>query len=292
MARFAEDHPVVVALNRQRKEVEDEINEITARIKNVPTLEENEARLTREIQLNTDRYTAMSNTAQQAKLQSASQVSNVRMIDTPVTPEKPIGPDSLLVIATFMVTGIFLGIATVLARMALNNGIHDPVKIEQVLNARVVYATIPHSVSQDKLMRRARRDTYFVPLLAQAMPDDAAIESLRRFRTALIFSMPHFKSNIVKVIGPTRNIGKSFVSANLAAVVASSGKRVLLIDSDLRNGNLHHHFWLARAPGLSEIISGTIQAEKVIHHHVTDQLDFIATGSLPSNCSELLLHLN
>ena len=63
--------------------------------------------------------------------------------------------------------------------------------------------------------------------------------------------MPHFKNNIVMFAGPTRGLGKSFVSANFAAVMAASGKRVLLIDADLRNGHLHRYFGVSREQGLS-----------------------------------------
>ena len=69
------------------------------------------------------------------------------------------------------------------------------------------------------------------------------------FRTALQFSMSHSKNNIVLITGPTAGMGKSFVSANLAAVMASTGKRVLLIDSDLRNGHLHRYFDVGRQEG-------------------------------------------
>jgi tyrosine-protein kinase Etk/Wzc len=92
--------------------------------------------------------------------------------------------------------------------------------------------------------------------------------------------------------GPTRGLGKSFVSANFAAVMAASGKRVLLIDSDLRNGQLHRYFGMSRERGLSRAILGQSSIDEVIHHDVVENLDFIPTGELPPNRSEFLLHLN
>jgi tyrosine-protein kinase Etk/Wzc len=292
LARFTEDHPIVAALNRQRKEVEGEIDEIASRIKALPVLEQDEARLTRDIKVNTDLYTALSNTAQQLRLISVGRVSNVRMIDAPIAPEKPLKPNRPLIVVLALATGLFLGTLVAFARKAIKGGIDDPLKIERLLHARVVYATIPHSVSQDKLTRKARGDNLSTPLLAQLMPEDPAIESLRSFRAALQFSMPHFKNNIVMFTGPTRDLGKSFIAANFGAVVAASGKRVLLIDADLRNGYLHRYFGVPREPGLSNTISGSMSAKDAIHHDVIDNLDFIATGTLPPNRSELLLHLN
>jgi tyrosine-protein kinase Etk/Wzc len=292
MARFTEDHPIVSVLNQQRKEVDGEIDEIASRIKALPVLEQDEARLARDIKVNTDLYTALSNTAQQLRLRSVGRVSNVRMIDEPIAPERPIKPNRVLIVFLATMTGLFLGTLVAFVRKAMNGGIDHPLEIERLLHARVVYATIPHSSSQDNLTRKALGDSVLIPLLAQMMPDDPAIESLRSFRAALQFSIPHFKNNIVMLTGPTRHLGKSFIAANFAALVAASGKRVLLIDADLRNGQLHRYFGVQREPGLSKAISGSLPVEEAIHHNVIDNLDFIGTGTLPPNRSEFLLHLN
>jgi tyrosine-protein kinase Etk/Wzc len=292
LGRFTEDHPVVAAVNRQRKEVDAEIEEVNARIKALPVLEQDEARLTRDIKVNTDLYTALSNTAQQLRLISVGRVSNVRMVDAPVPPEKPIKPNRPLIVALAVVTGLFLGTPVAFARKAMKGGIDDPQKIERLLRARVVYATIPHSSNQDKLMRKARDDAEPLPLLARIIPEDAAVESLRSFRAALQYSMPHFKNNIVMFAGPTQGLGKSFVTANFAAVMAAAGKRVLLIDADFRSGRLHRYFGVNRDKGLSKAISGATSATEIIHHDVVENLDFIPTGPLPPNRSEFLLDAN
>jgi tyrosine-protein kinase Etk/Wzc len=292
LARFTEDHPLVVALNRQRKEVDTEIEDVAARIKTLPVLEQDEARLTRDIKVNTDLYTALSNTAQQLRLISVGRVSNVRMIDAPIAPEKPIKPNRPLIVALAVVSGLFLGTLVAFTRKAMKGGIDDPQKIERMLHARVVYANIPHSSNQDRLTRKARGEGGTMPLLAEIVPEDVAVESLRSFRSALQFSMPHFKNNVVMFAGPTRGLGKSFVSANFAAVMAASGKRVLLIDTDLRNGRLHRYFGVSRERGLSRAISGSLPVEQVIHHGVLENLDFIPTGDLPTKRSDFLLHLN
>ncbi len=292
LARFTEDHPIVVAINRQRKEVDAEIEEVNSRIKALPVLEQDEARLTRDIKVNTDLYTALSNTAQQLRLISVGRVSNVRMVDAPVPPEKPLKPNRPLIVALAVVTGLFLGTLIAFTRKAMMGGIDDPQKIERLLRARVVYATIPHSSNQDKLMRKAKGDGGALPLLARVIPEDAAVESLRSFRAALQFAMPHFRNNIVMFAGPTHGLGKSFVSANFAAVMAASGKRVLLIDADMRNGQLHRYFGVKRERGLSDAILGKLHVDEVIRHDVVENLDFVATGELPANRSEFLLHLN
>jgi tyrosine-protein kinase Etk/Wzc len=292
LARFTDDHPVVAAVNRQRKEVETEIDEVAARIKTLPVLEQEEARLTRDIKVDTDLYTALSNTAQQLRLISVGRVSNVRLIDAPMVPEKPVRPNRPLIVGLAVIIGMVLGSAIAFARKTLSGGIDAPEQVERLLGARVVYATIPHSVTQEKLTRRVKGEDGPLPLLAQIVPQDPAVESLRSFRAALHFAMPHFRNNVVMLAGPTRGLGKSFVAANFAAIMAASGKRVLLLDADLRNGQLHRYFGVSRGQGLSKAITGELAAEEIIHRGVLDNLDFIPTGPLPPNRSEFLLHLN
>jgi tyrosine-protein kinase Etk/Wzc len=291
LARFTEDHPVVMGINRQSKEVDAEIEAVARHIRGLPVLEQDEARLTREIKVNTDLYTALSNTAQQLRLISVGRVSNVRMIDAPMAPEKPLKPNRPLIVVLATLTGLFVGTLLGFARKALKGAIDDPQAIERMLRARVVYATIPHSATQDKLMRRGRGGGP-LPLLAQVAPDEGAVESLRSFRAALQFSMPHFRNNIVVIGAPARGLGKSFVSVNLAAVMAASGKRVLLVDADLRNGQLHRYFGLSAEGGLSEAIGGALPVEQAVRRGVLDNLDFISTGALPPSRSECLLQLN
>jgi tyrosine-protein kinase Etk/Wzc len=289
LSRFTEDHPIVKGLNNQRREVDAEIDDVARRIRSLPSLEQDETRLTREIKVNTDLYTALSNTAQQLRLISVGRVSNVRLIDAPMAPERPVRPNRPLIVALALIIGVFLGIVLAFVRKAIRSGIDEPGKIERLLQARVVYATIPHSDSQDRLARKVRNGAPGLPLLAVAAPGDMAIESLRSFRAALQFSMPHFKNNIVMLGGPTRNLGKSFITANLAAVIATSGKRVLLIDADLRHGHLHRYFGVDREHGLSQAITGAKPVADTIHRSVIEHLDFIATGPLPPNRSEFLL---
>ena len=291
LSRFTEDHPVVAAINRQRKEVEAEIEAIDTRIRKLPVMEQDEARLTRDIKVKTDLYTALSNTAQQLRLISVGRVSNVRLVDAPIAPERPIKPNRPLIVALAVVTGLFLGTLIAVTRKAMRGGIDDPAKVERLLRAKVVYASIPHSVNEDKLMRKVKGEGV-LPLLAQILPEDPAVESLRSFRAALQFSMPHFRNNIVVFAGPTRGVGRSFVTVNFAAVMAASGKRVLLIDADLRGGRLHRYFGISRDHGLSMAVNGSAPVEGFIHRNVIDNLDFIPTGVLPPNRSDFLLHLN
>lgn len=290
MTRFMPEHPAIQGIDTQLKEVNAEINQMNDHIKQLPMLEQNLLRLSREVKVNTDMYTQMLNTAQQLRLITVGKVSNVRLIDTPMAAEKPTKPNRSMIVALAVLGGLFLGVLIAFFRKSLQGAIDSPEQLERVVGLPV-YATIPHSKKQKELYERVSTRQR-VPLLANVSSTDAAVESLRNFRTALQFSMPEFKNNVVVITGATPGMGKSFVSANLAAVMAASGKKVLLIDSDLRNGLLHLYFGFGRQDGLSEVIAGTRTLEQVIHHGVIENMDFISTGMLPPNPAELLLRPN
>ncbi len=292
LTRFTGEHPILIGINKQIGEVNNELKAVADHIRSLPLLEQDEVRLTRDIKVNTDLYTALSNTAQQLRILSVGKVSNVRLVDAPMVPERPLKPNRSLIIAAAAVLGLVLGIVAAFVKHVLFGGIVDPKTIEQMLGSRVVYATIPHSSNQQKLMRQANGHSERVPVLASILPEDPAIEALRSFRAAMQFSMPHFRNNIVMLTGPTSGLGKSFVSVNFAAVMAASGKRVLLIDADLRNGHLHQYFGSGRQQGLSDAITGAMRVDQIVRRNVMDRLDFIPTGALPPNRSEFLMHLN
>ncbi|MGZ3239901.1 MAG: GNVR domain-containing protein, partial [Burkholderiaceae bacterium] len=226
---FTPNHPIVIGLDKQISEMNRAIVGMDSHIKELPLLEQNLLRLNRDVKVNSDLYAALLNTAQQLRLVKAGKVSNVRLIDTPMLPGEPASPDRPKIIGISIAVGLFLGVAIAFFRKMLNAGIDDPRKIEQMFSARVVYATIPHSQVQERFQNQSsiKLKSQPRPMLARMAPGDIAIESLRSFRTALQFSMSHFKNNIVLITGPTRGLGKSFITANFATIMAASGKRVL-----------------------------------------------------------------
>jgi tyrosine-protein kinase Etk/Wzc len=129
-----------------------------------------------------------------------------------------------------------------------------------------------------------------IRLLAAGHPGEPAVESLRSLRTALQFAMSNARNNVILISGTTPGVGKSFVCANFAALLAASGKRVLLIDADLRRGSLHRYFGLQRERGMADVVADLLPREQVVYRNIVPNLDFMATGALPPNPAELLLH--
>ena len=165
-------------------------------------------------------------------------------------------------------------------------GLRTPGEVESQLGLDVL-ATVPKVTpgSGVRLRVNGRRSN----VLADFSPDAPAVESLRGLRTALRFGMADSANNIVMLTGPAAGIGKTFTSVNLATVIGASDKRVLLVDTDFRNGVIHQCFGLQRGKGFSELIRGRCQFEEAVRRNAVPNVDVITTGTLPRNPAEVLL---
>lgn len=166
----------------------------------------------------------------------------------------------------------------------------DPDELESKVGFPV-YASLPHSDAQDASMREYQRkkSKAIVPLVVTA-PKDLAVEGLRSLRTSLQFALADARNNIVAIGGPRPAVGKSFVSVNLALLIAAAGKRVLLVDGDMRKGHLHTYFGFGRVPGLSDVLSATTTLAAAARETAHENVRFLSTGTLPPNPAELLLN--
>jgi tyrosine-protein kinase Etk/Wzc len=182
-----------------------------------------------------------------------------------------------------------MGILGAFVGRALSGGVEDPGLIEKQINLPV-YATITHSKRQEKIFKQLQSLEAKQAILAIDSPQDVAIESLRSLRTALHFGMLDVKNNCILISGPSPTIGKSFICVNLAVVLTSNDKKVLLIDGDMRRGHLHKYLGMKRENGLSDFISGEIPIGQAMHQTTIKGLVLIPTGTLPPNPAELLLH--
>jgi tyrosine-protein kinase Etk/Wzc len=287
VARFTAEHPTVKTLDAQIAAWNREIDSLNARVRAMPTVQQDALRLERDAKVNNEAYQNLRNNALQLQLIREGKVGNVRLIDEAATPEAPVKPKRSLLLALSGVLGLVGGVLFALARNAFFRGIRNPQEIEGQTGLSV-YSTIPLSAEQESLARMAASRKPGLHVLAVASPDDAAIESLRSLRTALQFAMLEAPNNRVLITGATPGVGKSFVSANFAAILASAGKRVLLIDADLRKGHLNHLFGVQRESGLSEVVAGTLKASEAIRSGLIPNLDLLTTGVLPPNPAELM----
>ena len=288
-ARFTDKHPAVVAIDGQEAAIKAQLGDIESKSRQLPDLEQSELRLQRDVQVDSDLYTSLLNSAQQLRLASAGKQGNARLVDKAVAAEVPSKPNRKIVVALAALIGVFGGCLIAWLRAQMNKTVVYARDVERDTGLPV-YASVPLSKKQSSRdMRRWAKGGDSVRVLAHTNGDSLPIESLRSFRTALQYIMSHSPNNIVVITGPTPGVGKTFTVANLATVLAASNKHVLLIDADMRDGDLHNHFGIKYAPGLSDMIGKDVPFEQAVHRDVLPRLDVLPAGSVPSNPSELLM---
>jgi tyrosine-protein kinase Etk/Wzc len=277
-------HPAIVIIDAQIGAIRRELDTIQERIKTLPHVEQELVRLMRDVKVNNELYLAMVNGMQQLRLARAGNVANVRVLDMATVPEDPARPMRALIVTAALFGGLMLGTCLAFMRRLLFGGVTNPNDLEALLEVPV-YALVPTS---DRQRKRDRRKDLKPRLLAMTDPQEPAVESLRSMRMALQLALLEAGGNVVLLTGPTAGIGKSFVSTNLAALFASDGKRVLLIDSDLRKGALDRRLALANEIGFSSVLTGAVTLAKAIQGTGIPLFDALTTGPKPAQPTELL----
>ncbi|KRG73539.1 tyrosine protein kinase [Stenotrophomonas chelatiphaga] len=293
---FTREHPAYRALLSQLGELEARKSGFQRQVSNLPDTQQELLRLTRDLQVSNELYTALLNQAQQLDVARAGAVGNVRIVDPAMVDiANPVKPRKALIIAIAALLGAFLSIAFVFLQRMLNPGIEDPAELEEL--GLPVYAAIPLSVSTTlPKLRKGKHGTRVIAdgrqhLLAVSSPADPTVEALRSLRTSLHFAMLEAKNNILTISGPRPGVGKTFVSSNLGAVIAQAGQRVLVIDADMRKGTLHKLLGISHQKGLSDVLGGKLAVEAAIHPVPgLDNMHYMVRGDIPPNPAELLMH--
>lgn len=291
---YTRDHPAYRTLLEKKALLLKERDKLNARIGNMPKTQQEILSLTRDVQSGQEVYMLLLNKQQELNINKASTVGNVRIIDTAVAEKTPIAPKKPLIVVAGMMLGLFISVAFCLLRKFLHSGIESSEQIESL--GMNVYASIPVSKwlkdKNLKLNKNKRRTVRSVNLLAKDNPTDLSVEAIRSLRTSLHFAMMQADNNILLISGATPEAGKTFVSCNLAAVIAQSDKKVLLIDADLRKGQVHHVIGCPETNGLSDALIGTKDFADVVKPTEIENLHFISRGQIPPNPSELLMNEN
>ena len=286
---YTKEHPTYKALVEKRKTLQEEKAKLNKRVSGMPSTQQEVLRLSRDVESGRAVYLQLLNRQQELNIAKSSAIGNVRIIDTAVTEPKPVKPRKVLIVVMGLLLGLFVSIGLVLLRVFLRRGIETPEELEDMgIN---VYSSIPVSEWLTKhLSSNKRKKQESDTLLAVENPADLAVEAIRSLRTSLHFAMMESKNNILMISGASPNAGKTFVSTNLAAIIALTGKKVLFIDADLRKGYVHKMFGQNQPKGLSDILSGQEVTENVVQKVVGGEFDYISRGQIPPNPAELLMH--
>lgn len=289
---YTRQHPAYIALMEKRQTLINTKNNINKSIKRLPKTQQDILRLTRDVQVGQEIFVQLLNKQQELNIMKAGTIGNVRIIDDAAVETRAVKPKKPLIVVLATLLGGMLSVGLILVRAAFHRGVESPEQLEEM--GLSVYATIPYSEDQAKIEQQKKKGRKAMALnealLAARNPADLAMESLRSLRTSLHFAMMEAKNNIVMISGPGPGLGKTFVSTNFAATLAMGGKKVLVIDADLRKGYMQKVMGQEMGAGLSAYLAGQSEMMQVISKTGFDGLDFVCRGAVPPNPSELLMH--
>ena len=282
-------YPPLKAVMQKLKSVQDDIDRYQERVRTLPEDQQQMLGLLRDVDVSNQLYTNLLNSIQELSIVRAGTVGNVRVIDQASTPLKPSAPKLYLVVALSTMLGAILAIAYVLAKGDFLIDAGDFGVLESLLKIPLL-AVVPFSQTRKWPLGGLRRGSASGhQLLAKQDGADATAEAVRSLRSALILqSAAKDASRVIAVCGPHLNVGKSFISANLAEALASAGKKVLLVDADLRRGHLERYFNIPHGAGLSDYLDGRADLNALIAGTEIPNLDVIFSGSSEANVADLL----
>ncbi|MGO1282667.1 MAG: polysaccharide biosynthesis tyrosine autokinase [Psychrobacter sp.] len=293
---YTEEHPLVVQINEQLAVLNARKNEIDDTIAGLPEIQREFLQLSADTTINREIYLTLLKNYEQLKIVKAGQIGFARIIDLPISTYKAIAPKKLQIMILAMLLGAMLGTMLVLLKNMLRDVVKDPERLEAKTGIPVI-ATIPRS---PLLTRLGKNKNASNRLLAYVDNNSLSYEAVKSLRTSLMFGMPKEgkagqRARVILITGESPSVGKSFISANLTEVFAQLNKKLLVIDADMRMGELHKMFNMDKNNGLAECLLQRSDATQTssnlssfIHPTTIDNIDFMPRGQHPRNPASLL----
>ena len=249
------------------------------------------ARLQRSRLSNEKLYLLVEEKYNEAAIKEQSEFGYIDIIDPAVVPLGPVSPKNRLNLLLGALLGLGLGIALVFAREYLDVRIRTP----EDLKKRGLPPLTAVALMNDELKRMGGKTKVSlegkdidVHLITFSNPLSSIAESFRRLRTNVQYAQIDTPVQVLLVTSANPSEGKSTTVSNLAIAFAQTGKRTLLIDTDLRKPSVHTEFGLKREPGICDLLFGNAREQEVIQHSMVEHLDILCCGTIPQNPAEIL----
>ncbi|WP_201577005.1 polysaccharide biosynthesis tyrosine autokinase [Psychrobacter okhotskensis] len=312
---YTEEHPLVIQINEQLAVLNNRKQEIDNTIAGLPEIQREFLKLSEDTAINREIYLTLLKNYEQLKIVKAGQGGFARIIDLPISTFNAIAPKKLQIMTLALLLGAMLGAILgailVLLRSLLRNVVKDPERLEAKTGIPVI-ATIPRSPLLSRLSKSKKSADR---MLAHVDHNSLSYEAIKSLRTNLMFGMPKEgltarSAKVILITGESPGVGKSFIVANLSEVFAQLNKKILVIDADMRLGELHKIFNMSQYNGLADYLmqdnSRLTQIDNIqkdnavsnlgiadfIHPTAMDHIDFIPRGKHPHNPASLLMNDN
>lgn len=276
----------IISLNAAADNITRNINYITSQVGTVnqeisvlPRAERDLIGLRRDFDINEKVYSFLSEKKLAAQISRSGILPGATIIEPAQPNYFPVSPNEHDIQRTAMIFGISIGLGMIILIRILNPYIYDKETIESLTTVPIigVIRKFPDSIDEDNSQ-----------VLAISKPKSVFAESVRSVRTNLNFIAAEKKRKVICITSEVAGEGKSFVSVNLASTLSLIEKKVILIAADLRRSKLHKTFNVPNDNGLSNYLTYQATLDEIILRSNQENLDFIVSGPVPPNPSELL----
>jgi tyrosine-protein kinase Etk/Wzc len=281
-------------LTNQVSSYDATLREFGIELERIPAKEVQLTRLFFNDTATTEIYTLLQTRLQEARILEAVEDATVRIVDPAILPTRPVRPRTLLNLLLAFLVGAMLGASVAFAREYLDETVHTREDIAHATGGATVLGVIPRirlAAVNGRSAPTAVPGELSMRLVAGRDPRNPVSEAYRTLRTNLTFSNPDKPPKTIVFTSALPKDGKSTSAANLSITLAQQGINALLVDADLRRGELHTVFGVPNEPGLTNILTGTCgigEAIREIDLGESGTLAFLPSGPYPPNPAEIL----
>jgi polysaccharide biosynthesis transport protein len=266
---------VVASLRAREPELNTRIDEESRELREIPSRTTEEMRLVRRLTASENLYNTLKARYEEVSLSDAETAPDLSVLDLAIAPLFPTSNDAPRLLLLAVLASIGLSVCIAVLHDRLDRRFRYPEQATHELGLTIA-GTVPK-------FKANRNGDFGIETMS------LAVESFRSLRLALSYDFPTDAPIVLGVSSPAAGDGKSLVSSNLALAFASAGSRTLLIDGDVRRGNLHATFDVPATPGLVEHLHGFASMEAIVNSTSSDNLFVIARGTRRHRSPELLV---
>lgn len=247
-----------------------------------PTLIKDEGDLVRQQEIALAAYQNLNARKQEIEVAKNQQVGNARILQNALVPTQPVGRMRLLLLASGAIVGLLLGIAAAFLVDAVDRSLKT-VKDAEAQYGYTLLGLVPRFETSDTpTMLSPSGDDISPRVIAMTSPRSVIHEAYQMLQANLKFMSLDKKVKTIVVSSAVPREGKSEVAANLAATMAQSGRKVLLVDADMRNPTQHHLWGLVNSVGLSNVVVDQSELRQAVKP-ITSNLSILTAGVMPPN---------
>ena len=262
------------AMAIEKEDLQRRTSEAEAMLRTLPQKELQMVAIERNYRIDDNYYTFFLQKRAEAEIQKASNTPDNSIMDKARTTAIMNAKAKSKTTSTYLIIGFLIPLVLIILSELLNNKIRSPKDVVKMKMFRLI-GTLRHAKNQN-------------PTLVRASPRSSYAEMLRAIRTRIEFVLRRKDKMVICITSTESGDGKTFLATNLAALYAMAGKKVLLVDMDLRKPNIHTKLGLENGVGVSNYLIGDCEEEEIYTRDTPFGFDFIHAGTIPPNPGELV----